>query len=352
MAPHPPLTVLRLALMLPLFMVCADTPWAVEVIAYAPGENFFDGYDDAQVALGRPTVMTYKDMSEETPSVVVVPVYPAWEFDQIVSIGETGSLTLRMGKAITNDPANPYGIDFLIFGNAMITGSGLYNQQNNTPEGYTLSSSPGINQKQGVVSVSHDGVTWYTFTEGPNVGGMFPTLGRIWDEDAGAWGAETDPTVPPDPNVTPSQLANMTLVALIRHYRGGAGGTGFDLSWLDLPPDAPTSFHYVRIDVPEGGTRTEIDAVTVVSPATERKLWEIRHFSWLQAPAVAAEAVGVTLQTGGGAVLLHPDEGTLPGWRLEWSPSLTHPVWEYVNTVPPAGTQQYFRARYAEEDVP
>ena len=350
MAPHPPVKALRFGLLLPLLTVCAEphTPWAVEVAAYTSGENFYAGYDDPAVALGRPSVHTYKDLTEDEPSVTVVPVYPPWEFDQIVSIGAGGELILRMGKPIVNDPANPYGIDFLVFGNTMITGGGLYDQHGNSPVGYTLSASPGINEKTGVVSVSHDGETWYTFTEGPFAGGMLPTLGRVWNEDAGEWGAETDPTLPPDPAIRPAQLGNMTLVELIRLYRGGAGGTGFNLDWLNLPPGTPSEFHYVRIHVPEGAARTEIDAVTVVSPATERRLWEIRHFSWLEEPAVEENAVGVHFESTGEPALLHPDAGTLPGWVLEWTSSLQEPEWKDAGEEPPEGPQLFFRARQTE----
>ena len=335
--------------------VRGDSPWAVEVVSYESGVWYHDGYDEKSSALGRPTIDTYAGMEME-PSVTVVPVYPPWDWTELVSIGGGGHLVLKMGEAIVNRPENPYGIDFLVFGNSFFQGGGLYDQYSNHPGSYTLASRDkiGVNSKNGVVSVSADGTNWFYFQNQPRLG-MFPTLGRIWLEEEGAWGAPTDPTIPPDPSLQVMDLAGLPLVQLIERYRGGAGGTGFDLSDLLVPDGVspPSEFHYVRIEVPEGQIRTEIDAVTVVRPATERRRWEIRHFSWLADPAVEQNVVGVKLPSSGEPALLHPDEGELPGWRLEWSPTLVAPDWRDVETAPPSGARTFFRARrLGEEDSP
>jgi len=326
-----------------------QTPWAVEVISYHSGVNFEPGYDLPGSTLGRPTVTTYKDMAEGTPSVTVVPVYPAWDPLEIVSIGGGGHLTLRMGEAIVDDPDNPYGVDFLIFGNSLVTGAGLYNQDANTPEDYTLAGFEqiNINSKNGRVSVSADGVSWFYFADQPRLG-MLPTLGRVWE--AGQWGDVTDPTVPPDPALDVKALAGLPLTGLISRYRGGAGGTGLDLANLIVPQGMtrPGAFWYVRIEVPEGQFRTEIDAVTVVRPAGERRRWEIRHFAWMKSPAVERAAVGVRLLANGCADLLHPEAGELPGWILEWTHSLMEPDWRNAAETPLEGPLQFFRARRLE----
>ncbi|MCC5847946.1 MAG: hypothetical protein JJU29_07605 [Verrucomicrobia bacterium] len=335
-------------------MVRGDSPWAVEVTSYGAGEGFYAGYTLKNSALGRPTVDTYEDAFVQNPSVTVVPAFPPWDPTELVSIGGGGHLVLKMGRAIVNHPDNPYGVDFLIFGNSFFQGSGLYNQNANDPRTYTLAGQDkiGINTKNGVVSVSVDGIHWFYFQNQPRLG-MLPTLGRVWLEEEGEWGDPTDPTVPPDPALHVKDLANMPLVKLIEHYRGGAGGTGFDLSDLIVPPgkSLPKKFHYVRIEVPVGQFRTEIDAVSVVRPASERRRWEIRHFPWVQDPAVEKNAVGMKLNSSGAPALLHPDAGELPGWVLEWSPSLRQPDWRDVEAETPTGAHVFFRGRRIEEEA-
>jgi hypothetical protein len=163
---------------------------------------------------------------------------------------------------------------------------GVYDQYTNTPVGYTLGS--GLYQKPGVVSVSADKITWFSFSSGSFVGGMLPTLGRVWT--GSTWGVPTDPTIPPDPTLTSIQLLDMALDELCRRYRGGAGGTGFDLSNLVLGGQTPpAAFRYVKISVPDDGNsvtslRTEIDAVTVVSPVSGFVRWQHAHFLWKDDP--------------------------------------------------------------------
>lgn len=272
------------------------TPWAVEVMSYNsgslnPAEGWVLLYTDSDSALGRPTVYTYKESDglDDPPLVSVVPLYPAWDPTELVTVGQGGELVLRMGTPIRNDPANPYGVDFLVFGNSMFSpqAGGLYDVEANSPEGYTLSNT--ITTKPGVVAVSADAVVWYEFTQGPFVGGMLPTLGHIWTGES--WGEETDPTLPPDPALRVADLAGMSLVELIRRYRGGAGGTGFDLSNLAVPQGQtlPEEFKYVRVRCldlsPIFFERTEIDAVTVVRPVSDFVRWQRQHFVWTRDPS-------------------------------------------------------------------
>jgi|GEM_PF-1087034 len=271
-----------------------DPPsWATAVVSYDSGSTPYSGYTLKGSALGRPTVETYEDFTSTEPTVTVVPVYPPWDFMELVSIGEGGELILEMGKPITNDPAHPYGVDFLVFGNALLSGSGLYDQYGNDPTTYTLpppSSMSIDNDKWGVVSVSADGVTWFDFPTDQRVGAMLPTLGRVWNGTA--WGDPTDPTLPPDPDLVPADLGGMNLADLCERYRGGAGGTGFDLDDLIVPEGQtpPSSFTYVKISVPDDGNsetsrRTEIDAVTVVAPVGGFTRWQQDHFAWIEDPA-------------------------------------------------------------------
>ncbi|WFB35607.1 hypothetical protein P3T73_15760 [Kiritimatiellota bacterium B12222] len=279
-------------LCLPLISFAQD-PWAIEVISYTPGSDPATGYDLPDNALGRPTTETYADYTETEPSTVVVPVYSAWDFSELISIGEGGSIVLRMGQAITDDPTHPYGTDLLIFSYTFINGAGLYDQVIQDPTLYTLPDSATIalytDGKWGKVSLSADGSTWYDFPSQFDLPRLLPTLGRVWT--GSDWGQFTDPTLPPDPALTLSELAGMNLAELCRRYRGGAGGAGLDLADL-IPPatgSLPTSFSYVRISVPDDGDentnyRIEIDAVTVVAPASAYTRWTQEHFNWVEAP--------------------------------------------------------------------
>ncbi len=273
----------------------ANTPWATNVVSYVQGTAPAPGYVYPQEALGRPSVMTYANSSEASPSTVVVPVYPPWEVDQLLSIGEGGSLVLEMGAEIRNDPANPYGVDFLVFGNALLSGGGSYDQTANDPRGYTLGVPSSLSSKWGEVSVSADGITWFAFPASQRVGALMPTLGKIWNGTA--WGADSDPTLPPDPELGLSDIAGMALGELCRRYRGGAGGTGFDLEDLLVPEglSLPSSFRFVKIEVPDDGNaqsnrRTEIDAVTVVSPVSGFVRWQQEHYPWVGDPVLEAAA--------------------------------------------------------------
>lgn len=280
-------------LLLTVRIATARDPWAVEVVSYVQGADPFSGYTLSESALGRPTVETYEDFDSLEPTVTVAPVYPAWDAFEIVSIGEGGELVLRLGQPLTDDPAHPYGVDLLVFGNALLSGGGLYDQFGNDPRSYTLPAADkiGVTMKPGVVSVSADGSIWYDFPDDRTVGGMLPTLGRIWLGEN--WGNPTDPTIPPDPDLAPADLANMNLAELCRRYRGGSGGTGFDLAELPVPEGvgAPKEFFYVKISVPDDGDpntarRTEIDAVTVVSPVSGFVRWQRERFAWTGNPAL------------------------------------------------------------------
>ena len=116
----------------------------------------------------------------------------------------------------------------------------------------------------GIVSVSQDGATWYSFTNDPNFmaddpgfiklaadaddgpfcDGFAPTLGRVYDPchaDASIgewnlwWAEPTNPTLPVDPNLSFETLAGRSVARVAQTYGDSAGGTGYDIARLDLP---------------------------------------------------------------------------------------------------------------------
>jgi len=281
-------------------------PYGDEVTSYVQGAGV--GYDwltgdlftNAINSLGRPTVDTTGD---QTPTMThvrpVVPVYPAFRAHELVTIGAGGALTISFDHRVLDHPANPYGVDLLVFGNCnQLTGGG--EEWTNGPPAETVVSAS-FNADDGVVSVSQDGVSWHALTNQGYADSFMPTLGRVHDPanvDTGAfsgnlwWGQATDPTIPPDPTVEGADWEGMHVAELTQRYRGGAGGVGFDIGDLDLPLCTNTGrkwIRYVRME-PSAALYPEIDAVADVSPMSPRNLWRMKHFAWMNDPDAEADA--------------------------------------------------------------
>jgi hypothetical protein len=224
--------------------------FAGSVYDYTEGSGVTSGYNDPTAALGAP--------SQVTPGMYGGPVDP---FDapylpsQIVGVGTGGSLTLQFNTPIQNNPNNPFGLDFIIFGHAgFIEDSGT---------GAAMDGSLYTGGTSDVrVSVSADGITFYTLNPAltPQVDGLFPTDGS------------GNPFLPVDPALTAADFAGQDLAGIKALYAGSAGGAGFGLAWaIDSNGQSVylPSVDYVRLDVLSDGTPAYIDAISVVpEPAT------------------------------------------------------------------------------------
>jgi len=232
--------------------------FAVEVIDYIEGTGA-EIFNDPDSALDRPSLETggpnYPEM------VPVVPVFQPWLANQVVRIGNGGQLTVKFSHPVGNDENNLFGIDFIVFGNAFMVIGNEKEWDFGNPEFTTVNGL--VNIEPGIVSVSQDGITWYSFdpNTGPWADDFASTCGYEWDEVNDVWDQQLDPTCPVDPNLTGADLAGMTVAEVIEAYQGSAGGTGFDISIFGLD-----WIQYVRInDDPESQVTTEIDAVADVS---------------------------------------------------------------------------------------
>ncbi len=255
--------------------------FAVEVIYYEPGTggdvDFIDGlpFDDPANALGRPTVDTtgenWKIPTLET--VPVVSVYSAFRSHELVTVGNGGQLIVKFSHPVDDDRNNPFGIDLIVFGNAQLN-MGEY-WTNDDPADFSIAGN-GLIEEPGVVSVSQDGVNWYTFdpNSGPLVDTFAPTLGRVYDpndhdETIGTWNhwwaAPTNPTLPLDPNLTGADFAGLTVAQAAVVYGSSAGGTGFDISRFGLD-----WIEYVRV-VGNDYVTPEVDAVSDVAACGDYK---------------------------------------------------------------------------------
>ncbi len=171
----------------------------------------------------------------------------------------------------TNDPDNPYGLDFIVYGNAFFAGGGSSVSDTTDHTSYTLSG--GAFTENVLISVSQDGETWYTYENGPYGDNLFPTNPWVWDPDLYAetgngWtDIENDYTLPVDPTLTSSDFAGLSSYEAMLLYAGSAGGTGFDLDDIyDLYGVELEWIQYIKVEGVSGLSGGEIDAFADVAP--------------------------------------------------------------------------------------
>src|SRR4029077_7215417 len=95
--------------------------FANTIVSYQPGTGAAANFTNSSAALGAPAA-----------GGSVTPFAPPFSNTQIVSVGTGGSLTLQFNSPIADNPGNPYGIDFLIFGNSFFVASGGTGTNTNT----------------------------------------------------------------------------------------------------------------------------------------------------------------------------------------------------------------------------
>jgi len=229
--------------------------FASSVTAYTEGDGVIAGYTDPMAALGAPSTQTVD------PDPVYGGTFPVDPFDapylhnQITGVGTGGSLTLQFNTPILNNPNNPFGVDFIIFGHA-----GFIEDFSTGTAADGSFYTGGASDVR--VSVSADGTTFYTLNPAltPAVDGLFPTDGS------------GNPFLPVNPALTAADFAGQDLAGIRSLYHGSAGGAGFSLAWaidsngqgVSLP-----SVDYIRLDVLSDGSPAYIDAISVApEPAT------------------------------------------------------------------------------------
>ena len=223
-----------------------DDPFVDDIVEYEEGLNPSAGYTNAEAALGQPERFT----GEDTPfPAAVTPFSPPFGSDEIVSVGAGGWITLHFNTPVRNDPANPFGIDLIIFGNAGFI-DGDY------PNGVVAGL---FGNDGGFIEVSMNGVDWIEIP-GIQADAMFPTQGWVDSEGPFDLNPGTIPSnfqLPVDPSLTFDDVVNLDYEQLVKLYNGSGGGAGIDLEVTGL-----NQVNYVRIYSPlDGGISFEIDAV-------------------------------------------------------------------------------------------
>lgn len=302
----------------------AESPYGYEVVESFTLEKS-PLYNQASNVLGHPTMGVFTSSSTYGDSGSTInPAYPAWSGGRLLSLvgdddeGTPGFVTIKFDHDVLDDPNNPFGIDFLVFGNAF----GVRDSDENiqlTTDPLTVSFTGKGSYENALVEVSQDGETWYPYDEkGPYADSFMPTLGYLYDPaapDTGLfngnlyWGRAARATRPVNPACSFSSFSGLNLAQVCQRYDGSAGGTGFDLAELPLPENGNGVkwIRYVRISCVEesndegdfGYNVPEIDAVADVAPVSDYELWAQGQYqdwatAWRDGAAEAVAANGVT----------------------------------------------------------
>ena len=160
-----------------------------------------------------------------------------------------GSITVGFSTPILNNAANPYGLDFIIFGNSFLQAPGPNYDTANGQIG-------GNNAGAAEVFVSANGTQFYRLN---------PSLAPVVDGFAPTDGAG-DFTKPLNPSLTPVSFNGLQLPGIRSIYNGSGGGTGYDLAWAqDINGNTVLlpSVSFIRVNVLTGVS--EIDGFSTVA---------------------------------------------------------------------------------------
>ena len=228
----------------------AKTNFAAQVISYHPGTGAAAGFTNTSAVLGEPSrVNPFGDAVE--------PFNPPYRPVQLLSIGAGGFVTIKFDKPVEDKSKNPFGLDFILFGNTGFIVTNDFDpityESIGTPatDGSTFGNSTGATR----VSVSKDGEKWYVLDPAlaPVADGLFPTDG------AG------DFRVPTQPGLTAAHFAGATVEDIREFYASSGGGTGYDIAWARKANGKKadlSSIRYVRVEVLSG--RAELDGFVEV----------------------------------------------------------------------------------------
>ncbi|MGQ9456054.1 MAG: hypothetical protein ACUVRS_02095 [Armatimonadota bacterium] len=239
-----------------------DERFAVRVVSYSGLGTGIYGIPAA--VLGPPTKWIKEPGGFGVPAGIYAcsMVYGAWNTDPnglplVVTIGNAltaGQITIEFDPPICDDPANWYGLDFIVFGNAAFIGTG-YVHYDTDMSTYRINNSASITGESVTVAVSPDGINWYEYPS-PVADNYWPTNSFAWDTQSRTWSGELDPTKPVDPAITPENFAGQYVADAIEIYKGSAGGTAYDLADSGF-----ACVRYIRLSS-KGG---EVDAVARVT---------------------------------------------------------------------------------------
>ena len=240
----------------------ADDRFAARWVSYDHLGGGLYGSPDA--ILGRPTTWITEPGGPGVPAGTYAcsMVYGAWNtapdgsyvVTTIGNFNNTGQIIVEFDKPICNDPANWYGLDFIVYGNSAFVSTG-YVSYNTDMEIYRINNYASITAESVSVSVSPDLVHWYDYPS-PVADNYWPANAFAWNRQTHAWADQLDPTKPVDSSLGPGDFGGLYVADAIDLYKGSAGGTTFDLA-----PSGFSSIRYIKLSS-NGG---EVDAIARVS---------------------------------------------------------------------------------------
>jgi hypothetical protein len=215
---------------------------------------------------------------------------------------DNSCIVVGFDHQVENDPLNPYGQDFLVFGNSFYVGGGTQGGFVNDgtdmgnyylaggcfSEPVLVSVSKGYQGLPGEVENDHTTWEWFTYDDGPYGDTDFPTHAYEWDQGkydttGNGWTDDLmDFTKPVNPDYqnalfngdeawvaanTPYAVngdGHLNVSEALALYEGSGGGTGFDLDEFGLD-----WIQYVKVEGTADFREGEIDAFADVAPVPE-----------------------------------------------------------------------------------
>ncbi len=320
-------------------IVTAESPYGARIVQCSIGGSYWDeSYTHPTNVLGAPALFlepyeytstwgewTFSGISGGVTTPVAAAYKEGEEMFLQLDPGDegAGTVTIEFDHDVLDDPQNPFGLDFIVFGNSfccMLSGE-------STPyvDPATCYITGSGDSEMAIVEVAQSpNGPWYGSSSWRTSDGFAPTLGHRYDPDNADtrlydgniwWGAKSDPTFPVNPSIGYSDCDGLTLAELCLRYNGSAGGTGYDIDEAkdengnELPKNSAGLkwFRYVRIsgvelDEPNDGgdsfSSPEVDAVADVAPVSGYKNWVLNNFTWDEAWNTNLTAATTIAQNG------------------------------------------------------
>jgi hypothetical protein len=191
----------------------------------------------------------------------------------LLSLGAGSEVIARFGQPIHDDPAHPYGVDLLVFGNSFYTPNQFVNDSTDLNnclltggifgEPLKVSVSPGFTAQPGEDANNPATWPWYRYDSGPYADTAFPTHAYKWNRATTNWSDEAmDFTKPVNPAMRTLIGAGVSAADAVDLYDSSGGGTGFDLresgfAWIQ----------YVKVEgIDPDFSDGEVDAFAAVRP--------------------------------------------------------------------------------------
>ena len=259
----------------------AASPFAAAVVA-AQGPFGPSPYDDPASVLGMPSTNFYDPLGGWSGGTTVRRVklveaahnLNATQTGKLITTLLSGStIVARFDQPIQHDPAHPYAIDLLVFGNAFYTSSGFPNDSTDMNtlmlaggglfEPMKVSVSPGFTGAPGQSPSDYQTWDWYRYDNGPYADTAFPTHAYHWCRTNSTWSNDLmDFTKPVNPVFESAlEAGGFSAADAIDLYDGSGGGTGFNLAESGF-----ASIQYVKVEGLPDFDAGEVDAFSSVRP--------------------------------------------------------------------------------------